>query len=79
MELVQLYITGGLIVLGDLPGAPRAVWRLMAIALVLSGLFGVASALAHRERGFTAACRVGSWLAAGAVPWSLALLIELLA
>lgn len=72
--LVQLYLVAGLFVTGDLPGAPRALWRISLTVLGLSVTLGLINALLARRNH--PARRVAAWGAAGLLPWLLALGLE---
>lgn len=72
--LVQIYLVGGLLLTGDLPGAPRAVLRLGLLAGALSLALGAATLLKSRQNPWR---HLAAWALAGTLPWALALLLEL--
>lgn len=72
--LVQAYLVAGLFISGDLPGAPRALWRISLTALGLSVILGLINTLLARRN--QPARRVAAWGAAGLLPWLLALGLE---
>ena len=74
--LFNIYVVAGLFVSGDLPGAPRSTFKLLATAAVASLALGlVASIWTETGRQLT----VESWTLGGTLPWLLASVAELLA
>ncbi|MGE5672473.1 MAG: hypothetical protein ACM3XM_01115 [Mycobacterium leprae] len=78
--LFHLHLVTSLYWVKDLPGAPRAVLKLLLIAFGLSLAFGLILPRIGRKKEDAALCtQLGSWLLAGTLPWVLALLVEAIA
>lgn len=73
--LFNAYLVVGLFVTGDLPGAPRAVVKLAALAAVLGLVIGLGMRYLRRQPPAV----VSTWVLAGMLPWVAALLAEALA
>lgn len=69
--IVNLYIVGGLLATGELPGIPRATVKLTAVAAAVSLALGLVASIFGGDWS--------AWLSGGVLPWAAALLAEALA